>query len=306
MQRINVTPVAISLGLLLATLGPGALAAQEPATVTDANDDDIVIADASRVVTLGGVITEIAYALGAQDRIVAVDESSYFPSEALAEKPTIGYHRLLAAEPVLAADPTLIIGPDTTGPPDVVGQLRDTGITTLLLEEPSDLDATHGLIGSIGLALGLEDAAEAVVAGLDAEVAAAQDLVAQADTTPRVLFYFRPPGAPGLVSGTETGASGMIGLAGGENVFAGFEGYVPMTPEGIAEAAPDVILTTDATLREVGGLEGLLAEPGVAQTPAATNDRIISMEDLYLLGFGPRTGQAVADLARLFHPELAE
>jgi iron complex transport system substrate-binding protein len=79
-----------------------------------------------------------------------------------------------------------------------------------------------------------------------------------------------------------------------------------MTPEGIAEAAPGVILTTDASLLELGGLEGLIAEPGVAQTPAAENGRIVSMEDLYLLGFGPRTGQAVADLARLLHPEVAE
>lgn len=307
MPSITTMRVALSLALsLMAVVLPGAVAGQESVTVTDARGDDILVTDASRVVTLGGVNTEIAYALGAQDRIVAVDESSYFPPEALVEKPTVGYHRFLAAEPVFAADPTLIIGDDTTGPSDVVGQLRDAGITTLLLEEPSDLDATRGLIRSIGLALGLEDAVADLVTTLDAEVTAAQDLVAEAVTTPRVLFYFRPPGAPGLVAGTETGANGMIELAGGENVFASFEGYVPMTPEGIAEAAPDVILTTDATLREVGGLEGLLAEPGVAQTPAATADRIVSMEDLYLLGFGPRTGQAIADLARLLHPDLAE
>jgi len=79
-----------------------------------------------------------------------------------------------------------------------------------------------------------------------------------------------------------------------------------MTPEGIADAAPDIILTTEASLREFGGLEGLLAEPGIGQTPAAANERIIAMEDLYLLGFGPRTGQAIAELASLLHPELAE
>ena len=96
----------------------------------------------------------------------------------------------------------------------------------------------------------------------------------------------------------------MIALAGGENVFSGFDGYVPMTPEGIAEASPDIILTTDASLREIGGIDGLIAEPGVGQTPAATNGRIVSLEDLYLLGFGPRTGQAITELAQLLHPDL--
>jgi iron complex transport system substrate-binding protein len=108
-----------------------------------------------------------------------------------------------------------------------------------------------------------------------------------------------------MIAGAGTAAGAMIELAGGENVYPGFDGYFPSTPEGVVEIAPDVILTTDQSLREVGGLEGLLAEPGIAETPAAANGRIISMEDLYLLGFGPRTGQAVAELARLIHPELA-
>jgi iron complex transport system substrate-binding protein len=300
--RVAVLPLAM---LLVASVA-GTSLAQERATVVDADGNNVVIEDASRVVTLGGVATEIAYALGAQDQIVAIDESSYYPPEAIAEKSTIGYHRFLAAEPVLAADPTLIIGDDTTGPPDVVSQLREAGITMLLLGEPGSLDDTRETVRSIGLALGLEGPAEEVVATLDEEVAAAEEVVSQVTTTPRVLFFFRPPGAPSLVSGTGTGASEMIALAGGENVFPFFEGYIPMTPEGIAEAAPDLILTTDASLGEFGGLEGLLAEPGIGQTPAAQNGRIVSMEDLYLLGFGPRTGQAIAELAQLLHPDLAQ
>jgi iron complex transport system substrate-binding protein len=300
--RTAAIPLAL---LLLASTGAGALA-QDQVTVADVDGNDVVIADASRVATLGGVVTEIAYALGAQDQIVAVDESSYYPPEAFEEKPTIGYHRFLAAEPVAAVGPTLILGDAETGPPEVLLQMRDAGITTLLLPDPVSVDGARESIRSIGLALGLEETAEDVVAVLDEEIAAALGFVSQAADTPRVLFYFRPPGAPSMVSGSGTAANAMIALAGGENVFQGFEGYIPMTPEGIAEAAPDFILTTDASLRELGGLEGLLAEPGVGQTPAAQNERIVSMEDLYLLGFGPRTGQAVADLARLIHLDLAQ
>ena len=102
-----------------------------------------------------------------------------------------------------------------------------------------------------------------------------------------------------------TAAGSMIKLAGGTNIYPGFPGYVPMTPEGMVETAPHVILTTDDSIAQYGGLEAFLAAPGVAQTPAAENGRIVSMDDLYLLGFGPRTGLAIADLARLLHPELA-
>src|SRR4029079_14271312 len=101
-----------------------------------------------------------------------------------------------------------------------------------------------------------------------------------------------------LVAGGDTAAGSMIDLAGGENVYPGFDSYIPMTPEGIAEAAPDVILTTDDSLERVGGLHAFLATPGVARPPAAQAGRVVAMDDVYLLGFGPRTGKAIADLAR--------
>jgi iron complex transport system substrate-binding protein len=279
--------------------------AQEPVAVTDARGDQVVIRDASRVATLGGVVTEVAYALGAQDLVVAVDDSSFYPPEALAEKPTLGYYRDLSAEAVLASAPSLIIGNEETGPAEVVAQLRDAGVTTLLLADEESVPGARDLIAAMGRALGREEQASELVAALDEDVAAAEALVAQATSRPRVLFILRPPAAPNLVAGAGTAAGAMIELAGGENVYPGFSGYIPMTPEGILEIGPDVILTTDDSLDEVGGLEAFLAQPGVAQTSAAAEGRVVSMDDLYLLGFGPRTGQAIADLARLLHPELS-
>ena len=267
--------------------------------------NEVVIEDTSRVATLGGVFTETAYALGAQDQVAAVDASSFYPPEALAEKPNFGYYRFLSAEPVLAQAPSLIIGNDETGPPEVVAQLRDAGVPILLLPDNNDVQAARDLIDTLGMVFGREEAAADLVATLDADVAAAQALVAEATSRPRVLFILQPPEAPLLVAGGDTAAGSMIDLAGGENIYPGFGSYIPMTPEGIVETAPDIILTTDASLERLGGREAFLAAPGIAQTPAAQADRVVSMEDLYLLGFGPRTGKAIADLARLLHPELA-
>jgi iron complex transport system substrate-binding protein len=293
----------IVAGLLVGAGASGAVA-QEPLSVADANGDQVTIEDTSRTVTLGGVFTETAYALGAQDQLVAVDASSFYPPEALAEKPDLGYYRFLSAEPVLAQDPSLIIGNEETGPPEVVQQLRDAGVPILLLPDNNDVQAARDLIDTLGTVFDKEAEAAALVEQLDADVAAAEELVAQATSSPRVLFVLQPPEAPLLISGEISAAGNMITLAGGSHVFPGFPGYLPMTPEGIVESAPEVILTTTASVEQLGGWDAVREHPGIGQTPAAENDRIYAMDDLYLMGFGPRTGQAIADLALLLHPEL--
>ena len=289
-------------------LGPtraGAALAQTPLTVADVDGNEVAIEDISNVATLGGVFTETVYALGAQDHIGAIDASSFYPPEALEEKPNFGYYRFLSAEPVLAQDPSLIIGNEETGPPEVVQQLQDAGVPILLLPDNNDVQAARDLISTLGAIFEKDVEAEQLIANLDADVAAAEELVARAESSPSVLFVLQPPDAPLLVSGEISAAGNMITLAGGSHVFPGFPGYIPMTPEGIVESAPEVILTTEASVERLGGWDAVMEHPGISQTPAADNDRIYAMEDLYLMGFGPRTGQAIADLALLLHPELA-
>ncbi len=288
----------------LVVMGGGAALAQEPLTVTDADGVEIVIEDTSRTATLGGVFTETAYALGAQDQLVAIDASSFHPPEALEEKPNFGYYRFLSAEPVLAQDPSLIIGNEDTGPTEVVQQLRDAGVPILLLPDNNDVQAARDLISTLGAIFEKPAEAEALIEQLDADVAAAEDLVARAESSPRVLFVLQPPEAPLLISGEISAAGNMITLAGGSHVFPGFPGYLPMTAEGIVESAPEVILTTTNSVERLGGWDAVMEHPGIGQTPAAENGRVYAMEDLYLMGFGPRTGQAIADLALLLHPEL--
>jgi iron complex transport system substrate-binding protein len=294
----------LALASLLLLAGATPVTAQDPINITDVDGNVVAITDTSRVATLGGVFTETAYALGAQDQVAAVDASSFYPPEALEEKPNFGYYRFLSAEPVLAQAPSLIIGNEETGPPEVVAQLRDAGVPILLLPDNNDVQAARDLITTLGTVFGREVAAAELIATMDADVTAAEELVSRTTSRPRVLFVLQPPEAPTLVAGGDTAAGSMISLAGGTNIYPGFGSYIPMTPEGIVEIAPDIILTTDASLERFGGREAFLAAPGIAQTPAAQAGRVVSMEDLYLLGFGPRTGRAIADLARLLHPEL--
>ena len=100
------------------------------------------------------------------------------------------------------------------------------------------------------------------------------------------------------VAGKDTAAGAMIELAGGVNAVSAFEGYKPMNAEAIVQANPDYILFTDRGLESVGGVEGALKLNGIAQTSAGKNKRIISIDDLLLLGFGPRTASGAVELSK--------
>jgi iron complex transport system substrate-binding protein len=91
----------------------------------------------------------------------------------------------------------------------------------------------------------------------------------------------------------------MIGYAGARNAITGFSGFKPLTPEAVIAANPDVILVTDQGMKAVGGTGGVLRFPGINQTRAGKQQKIISLETMYLLGFGPRMPLAVDELNQL-------
>ena len=93
-------------------------------TVRDAAGRNVEVKDASRIVSVGGAVTEILYALGLADRIVAVDTTSLFPAEALKQKPNVGYMRALSAEGVLGLNPSLVLAIDGAGPKETIAVLE--------------------------------------------------------------------------------------------------------------------------------------------------------------------------------------
>ena len=94
----------------------------------------------------------------------------------------------------------------------------------------------------------------------------------------------------------------MIELAGGQNAVTGYSGYKQMTDEAVIEAAPEVILMMDRRGNHDFDAETLFGHPAIATTPAAKSRDVIRMDGLYLLGFGPRTADAIADLAKRLYP----
>ncbi|ARA93235.1 hypothetical protein AWN76_008730 [Rhodothermaceae bacterium RA] len=258
------------------------------------------VEDTRRLVTLGGAITEIVYALGLGDRVVAADASSLYPPDVL-EKPRLGYYRQASAEGILAQRPTLVVAPEGLGPPAVIEQLRAAVVPVLLLEEAHTVEAAVHRIRTLARALGRDATGEQIVARMEAELAAARPQ--QGAVPPRVLFIYARGAGLVNVAGRATAADAVIRLAGGENVVTAYEGYRPLTAEAAVAAAPEVIVVPQRGLESLGGVDGLLRQPGLALTPAGRQRRVVAVDDALLLSFGPRLGEGVLRLSRALRSE---
>lgn len=256
------------------------------------------VAEGTRLITLFGDLTEIVYALGIEQYLVARDTSSVYPA-ATEELPNLGFAGALNVEAILAMEPTLVIGTSMAGPPGVLEQLREAGVEVVLLEEMNGLDAAQIKIRVVGEALGIPHTAEALALDVERRLAEVMATAAEIERPLRVLHVYVRRGGVQLVSGAGNKAQAIIEAAGGRDAAAevGIEGWQPLTPEALVAIDPEVYLVMDLGLGVVGGIEGLLEIPGMAETQAGRAQRVISMPDLYLLGFGPRLPEAIADLA---------
>lgn len=251
-------------------------------------------AAARRIVTIGGAVSETVFALGAGDLVVATDTSTTFPPEAVA-RPKIGYQRSLAAETVLAFRPDLIIASPEAGPATTLDQLRAAGVRIETVGEAHDGPSAAARIVAIGKILGKADEAAKLAAPVAAVVPPAP-----AAKPPRVLFLYARGGGVAMVAGTPSPISGMIELGGGVNAVTEFSGYKQLSGEAVIAAAPDIILLPERGLAAIGGPDRLWEMPGMANTPAGAAKRVVAIEDLLLLGFGPRLATAVEQLRAAF------
>jgi iron complex transport system substrate-binding protein len=256
-----------------------------------------------RIVSVGGSITEIIYALGSENLIVGVDSSSLWPQQAK-NFPQIGYQRALSAEGILSLSPDLILTTEDAGPLATLEQLRKVGVSLTVVPNKPTIDGILEKIRAVAQAIGKKSEGRVLVSNTQQKMQQLQNQLALVNDKPKVMFLFSAGRGSPMVSGGDTSADGMITHAGGINAVTGFNGYKPLNTEAMIAARPDVILTTDRSLKILGGLPKLMALPGLLQTPAGQLGNVFAMDGLLLLGLGPRTPQAAAQLGKLLHPKL--
>jgi len=256
-----------------------------------------------RIVAAGGVVTEVIYALGLQDRVVGVDTTSLWPPEALKDKKSVGYVRALSAEGVLSLKPSQIIAVEGAGPPDALALLKESGTPITMIPEALTPEAVVAKIAAIGKAADAAEPAAALAARVKARFDDLDKLRVGLPKQKRVLFVLSLQNGRTMVGGRNSTADAIIALAGGINAASAVEGFKPMTDEAIITAAPDVVLMMRHSSAPNLPPDELFALPALSQTPAAKQKSLIRMDGLYLLGFGPRTPDAGRDLMAALYPE---
>jgi iron complex transport system substrate-binding protein len=258
------------------------------------------ISSRQRLICIGSAVTEIVYALEANDLIVGVDTTSIYP-DAARSLPSIGYSRTLSAEGVLSLSPSQILCTEDAGPPVVLQQIQDAGIRIQRIPAHHTFTGVCDRVIAIGQAIHQPTRADQLKLQLQQQWARIEDAMKAKpfpSAAPRVLYIHSMNPSQVMVSGQETNANAMIRYAGLRNAMDGFKGYKPLTPEAVIVANPDLILVTDQGLQAIGGRSQLARLPGMKRTKAILSQKVISMDAVYLLGFGPRMPEAVITLYR--------
>ncbi len=270
--------------------------------VTDARNREVVIRDSSRIASIGGAVTEVLYAMGLGDRIIAVDQTSTFPPQATS-KPDVGYTRTLSPEGVLSVGPSLILATDGAGPRTTIDVLEQASIPVVMIPEAHDADGVVRKIEMIAAAVGEPEKGRILAEAVRADFDAIEKALGQVKDQPRAVFVMSASGGAAVVGGSETSADAMFRLARITNAMSAIKGYKPAQDEAAMLSEPDAVVV----MRDGGqklDADIIFALPTFLGTPAARDRKLLTYPGSYLLGFGPRTPFAVRDLAVALHPGL--
>lgn len=250
-----------------------------------------------RLITVGGALTEIVFALGAQEYLVGVDSTSYYPNEAQ-KLPRVGYMRQLSAEGILSLRPDVLVATSEAGPPAVLRQLGEAGLQLHIVPVTHDWDEVQRKIDTIGKATQRTLQARALQQQIETQRFWLQSRIKANGGGPKAFFIMAHAGSP-MVAGRQTAANAVLRMMGVRNAAEGYEGYRPLSAEALAVLRPDFIVTTTQSLDAMGGESVFWQQPQWRLWPPARR-RLWHEDALALLGFGPRLPEVVERGAKAF------
>jgi iron complex transport system substrate-binding protein len=247
-----------------------------------------------RVVVLANGVAEIMVALNAKSIVVGRDISS--TADSLNEIPIVTSGHQVISEKVIALEPDLVIIDASTGPKAAIDQIRSAKIKVVQTPESWSLEDIPSKVLAVGTAIGSPGAAQLLINEL-----INQSSVNQVSGKPRIAFlYLRGTSTVYLIGGPGSGADSLIKAIGGVDVGAENlpRAFNTLTAESLANLNPDVLLVMTKGLESVGGIDGLIKLPGIAQTEAGKRKAIIDVDDSLMLSFGPRSYSLLNELTK--------
>ena len=255
-----------------------------------------------RVVCVSKQINEYLFDIHAESVLVARDLTSIYPPQ-ITKLPSVGYHRALSAEGIISMRPTMLLTDGNLGPDAVVEQVKKVGIPVVTLAPGSTPDSAQQLMARLGREFHHEKQAESVLAAWNRDMASAlADTGTYQGSKPRVLImHFGQIANNYLAIKRGSPADQIIRWAGGVNAIDSTGGMLRLTPELIAQAAPDLIIAPDVGYDRVGSPEKFAELPGVSLTPAGKAKRIYRVDETEVMYYGPRTAPTLRKVAQWLH-----
>ncbi|MDR9831508.1 ABC transporter substrate-binding protein [Vibrio sp. FNV 38] len=240
-------------------------------------------ADDPRIISAGSTVTELIYALGAENTLVAVDSTSKSLVEGN-DIPQVGYHRQLSTEGLLALAPDIIIGSPEMGPDTTISSLESAGVQIERVTTGIDREDLNQRVDHVAQLTGRESKAIALKQDINLRL---DRLEAQPlSISPKVIFVMLSEGRPITVAGSGTPVDAVIELAGGTNpASTQFNSYKPMSIESVLDLEPDYILISERTLGIMGDINEIIVKmPLLAATPAGLNNQILPIPGSAIIG----------------------
>jgi len=296
--------LALSLAACAPTSGP---AAAGPIAIVDGTGYELKLdAPAQKIISLAPSNTEYLFAVSAGDQVIARDDFSNYPEDAM-ELPTVGgFNGVYNLEEIARLQPDLILASPLNSP-DVINSIKEVNPNVFVVPNPDSFDDLYTNIKNIGKLTGHDDKAQALVDEYTGRVKTVLDTVAKAEVKPKVFYELdaTEPAKP-WTAGPGTFIDLLIGLAGGENIGAKLEGeWAQISQEALIVENPDVILLGDATYGGVTA-EQVAARPGWDVIKAVSTNRVLPFNDDLVSRPGPRMVEGLEELAKAIHPELFE
>jgi iron complex transport system substrate-binding protein len=275
-----------------------------PVTITDALENEVIIeSKPEKIVSLIPSNTEIAYELGLGEQIVGVSDFDNYPEEA-AEKEKIGGMEF-NVEKIISLQPDLVLAHGSNALNSEAGlqQLRDAGITVLVVNDATNFNEAYDSIVMIGTASGEKEKAETIVADMKSQVEEIKTKAKAIKEEDKKSVFVEVSPAPEIyAAGTNTFIDEMLQIINAKNAVAE-EGWPKMDPEAVIKSNPDVIITTHGYYSG-DAVKNVLSRDGWQEINAVKNQQVVDVHSDKVTRPGPRLVEGVEELAKAVYPEV--
>ncbi len=250
----------------------------------------VSLLNASRLISIGGSITETVIALGHKDDLVAIDLSSIYPQRVVRDLPTVGYWLSLPKEGILSMKPDIILVSEYAKPKALIKSLPKYGIKTYIIDDKPTIASTKLKIQQIAKALNETPKANQMITRIEHNINKIQKELKNMRHLPKVLFLFSKDEGIYLAAGNKTKVGQMVKLAGGVNPIKSDQ-FVQISNESIIEINPDVIIYSTYNSKQD------FRNKQIKNTNAMLNSQIYYIDMVLASGFTVRLDSALKKLS---------